>query len=35
VQGFLAQTIKPTSISRFTGDVKGFDEPFTMWRLRV
>jgi class 3 adenylate cyclase len=35
VQGFLAQTIKPTSISRFMGDVKGFDEPFTMWRLRV
>jgi class 3 adenylate cyclase len=35
VQGFLAQTIKPTSISRFTGVVKGFDEPFTMWRLRV
>ena len=35
VQGFLAQTIKPTSISRFTGAVKGFDEPFTMWRLRV
>jgi class 3 adenylate cyclase len=35
VQGFLAQTMKPASISRFTGDVKGFDEPFTMWRLRV
>jgi class 3 adenylate cyclase len=35
VQGLLAQTIKPASISRFTGDVKGFDEPFTMWRLRV
>jgi len=35
VQGFLAQTVKPTSIVRFTGDVKGFDEPFTMWRLKV
>lgn len=35
VQGFLAQTIKPASISRFTGAVKGFDEPFTMWRLKV
>ena len=35
VQDLLAQTIKPNSITRFTGDVKGFDEPFTMWRLRV
>jgi class 3 adenylate cyclase len=35
VQDFLAHTIKPNSISRFTGEVKGFDEPFTMWRLRV
>jgi class 3 adenylate cyclase len=35
VQGFLAQTVKPTSIVRFTGVVKGFDEPFTMWRLKV
>ena len=35
VQGFLAQTIKPNSLNRFTGNVKGFDEPFTMWRLRV
>jgi len=35
VQGFLAQTIKPNALNRFTGDVKGFDEPFTMWRLRV
>jgi class 3 adenylate cyclase len=35
VKTFLAQTIKPASISRFTGDVKGFDEPFTMWKLRV
>ena len=35
VQEFLAQAAKPNSLSRFTGDVKGFDEPFTMWRLRV
>jgi len=35
VQSFLAQTVRPTSIVRFTGDVKGFDEPFTMWRLKV
>jgi class 3 adenylate cyclase len=35
VQEFLAQAAKPNSLSRFTGDVKGFDEPFTMWKLRV
>jgi class 3 adenylate cyclase len=35
VQEFLAQAAKPNSLSRFTGNVKGFDEPFTMWRLRV
>ncbi|MCC6297738.1 MAG: adenylate/guanylate cyclase domain-containing protein [Anaerolineales bacterium] len=35
VQEFLTQNLKPDALSRFTGDVKGFDEPFTMWRLRV
>ena len=35
VQDFLAQNLKPDVLSRFTGDVKGFDEPFTMWKLRV
>ena len=35
VQDFLAQNLKPDVLSRFTGDVKGFDEPFTMWRLKV
>jgi class 3 adenylate cyclase len=35
IQDFLAQNIQPSALSRFTGDVKGFDEPFTMWRLRV
>ncbi|HXQ33925.1 MAG TPA: adenylate/guanylate cyclase domain-containing protein, partial [Anaerolineales bacterium] len=35
IQDFLAQSIKPSALNRFTGDVKGFDEPFTMWRLRV
>ncbi len=35
VQDFLAQNIKPDALNRFTGDLKGFDEPFTMWRLRV
>ena len=35
IQEFLAQNIKPGALSRFTGDLKGFDEPFTMWRLKV
>lgn len=35
VNEFLSQNMKPDSLSRFTGEVKGFDEPFTMWKLRV
>jgi class 3 adenylate cyclase len=35
IQDFLSQNIKSDTLSRFTGNVKGFDEPFTMWRLRV
>lgn len=35
VQEFLAQNLRPDVLSRFTGDVKGFDEPFTMWKVRV
>jgi len=35
VQDFLAQTARPNSLSRFTGNLKGFDEPLTMWRLKV
>jgi len=35
VTEFLAQNIKSSALNRFTGDLKGFDEPFTMWRLRV
>jgi class 3 adenylate cyclase len=35
IQEFLAQTANPDTLNRFTANVKGFDEPFTMWRLRV
>jgi class 3 adenylate cyclase len=35
VNEFLTQNLKPDALSRFTGEVKGFDEPFSMWRLRV
>jgi adenylate cyclase len=35
VSEFLSQNIKLSALSPFTGNVKGFDEPFTMWRLKV
>jgi adenylate cyclase len=35
VQQFFTENIKLGSLSPFTGNVKGFDEPFTMWKLRV
>jgi class 3 adenylate cyclase len=35
IRDFIAQNIPPSALHRFTGEVKGFDESFTMWRLRV
>ncbi len=35
IRNFLAENVGPSVLQRFTGDVKGFDEPFTMWKLRV
>jgi class 3 adenylate cyclase len=35
VQQFLAENMKLGSLSPFTEKVKGFDEPFTLWKLRV
>src|SRR5215216_559391 len=35
IQDFLSQAAKLHSINYFTGNLKGFDEPFTMWRLKV
>jgi class 3 adenylate cyclase len=35
VQQFLAENIRISALSPFTANVKGFDEPFTMWKLRV
>lgn len=35
VRQFLAENRKLNALNRFTANVKGFDEPFTMWRLRV
>ncbi|RPJ16989.1 MAG: adenylate/guanylate cyclase domain-containing protein, partial [Chloroflexi bacterium] len=35
VQEFIAKNSKTGALRPFTGSVKGFDEPFTMWKLRV
>jgi len=35
IQNFIAEDISPSALSEFTGDLKGFDEPFKMWKLRV
>ena len=35
IRDFLAQNIPVNAVQCFTGDVKGFDEPFTMWKVRV
>ncbi len=32
---FLAENMNPGALSPFTANVKGFDEPFTMWKLKV
>ena len=35
IRDFIAKNIPPSALSQFTGDLKGFDEPLTMWKLRV
>ena len=35
IQEFLSKSASPERLNRFTANVKGFDEPFTMWRIRV
>jgi class 3 adenylate cyclase len=35
VRDFLARNAAPSAVARFIGDVKGFDEPFMLWKLRV
>jgi len=35
IRDFLAHNMKPSALNRFTGNVKGFDDPFTMWKLQV
>lgn len=35
VGAYLAQTIPPSALTRFEDRIKGFDEPFTLWKLKV
>jgi class 3 adenylate cyclase len=35
VQQFLAENVKHSDLRPLTGNVKGFDEPFTLWKLKV
>lgn len=35
VLNYIAQNIPPSALTQFTGNVKGFDERFTLWRLKV
>lgn len=34
-QNFLAENVSTNALQCFASEVKGFDEPFTMWRVRV
>ena len=35
IRDFVAQNIPSSALSKFTGDLKGFDDPFEMWKLKV
>ncbi|MFT3890842.1 MAG: DUF5939 domain-containing protein [Anaerolineales bacterium] len=35
IRNFIAQNISPNALTQFTGELKGFDEPFNLWKLRV
>lgn len=35
VQEFLMRNVKLGALHPFTGNIKGFDEPFTLWKLKV
>jgi class 3 adenylate cyclase len=32
---FIAKNIQPSALSKFNGELKGFDELMTLWKLRV
>ena len=35
IRNFIAENISPSALSQFMGDLKGFDDPFVMWKLSV
>jgi class 3 adenylate cyclase len=35
IQDFIAQNVPSYALEQFTGELKGFDDPFKMWRARV
>ena len=35
IRTFIAENIAPSALTPFTGELKGFDEPFKMWKLKV
>jgi class 3 adenylate cyclase len=35
IQDFLVHNIPTNTLQCFTGEVKGFDEPFTMWKVKI
>jgi len=35
VRDFIAKNVSPTALSKIRGELKGFDELITMWKLRV
>jgi len=35
IREFLAENVTTSALECFTGDVKGFDKPFTMWKVKV
>ncbi|GAB4448419.1 MAG: hypothetical protein OHK0041_08840 [Anaerolineales bacterium] len=32
---YIAQNVPPSALTQFTGNIKGFDEPFMLWKLKV
>jgi class 3 adenylate cyclase len=35
IRDFIAKNIPPSALSQFSGELKGFDDAMTMWKLRV
>jgi class 3 adenylate cyclase len=35
IRDFIAKNVSPNTLSQFSGDLKGFDEPMKLWKLIV